>query len=244
MSLRVLITGASSGIGAALATIYAARGARLFVAGRSLAKLQPLLTSPLVTPLCFDVTDQGAVAAAAAEVAAEVAGLDLIIHAAGDCRYVDNGNLDSAIVASMLQTNVMGAVHVVAEFRPLLANGNNPWVYLVSSAAVLFPFPRAEAYGASKAALSYLARSLRADWEPLGIGVGLIEPGFVDTPLTRRNDFAMPTLLSVGDAAKRIVCGIDQKRYEIRFPLRLIMVLRWLQHLPLRVQRAVARRMR
>lgn len=245
--LRVLITGASSGIGEALAEAYARRGARVFAAGRSLDKLQLLaarLAPATVIPLIMDVTDEASVAAAVSQMAADAGALDLVIHAAGDCRYVDDGALNAGVMRAMLDTNVMGAVNLLVATRPLLAAGRAPWIYLVSSAAIHFPFPRAEAYGASKAALSYLARSLRTDWEPHGICVGLIEPGFVDTPLTRRNDFAMPTLLPLADAAARILRGIDQKQYEIRFPLRLMAMLRWLQHLPLTVQRAVARRMR
>lgn len=245
--LRVLITGASSGIGEALAEAYARRGALVFAAGRSLDKLQLLaarLAPATVVAVAMDVTDEASVAAAASQISADCGALDLVIHAAGDCRYIDDGVLDPAVMRAMLETNVMGAVNLLVAMRPLLAAGRDPWIYLVSSAAIHFPFPRAEAYGASKAALSYLARSLRGDWEPHGIHVGLIEPGFVDTPLTRRNDFAMPTLLPVADAAARILRGIDQKQYEIRFPLRLMAMLRWLQHLPLTVQRAVARRMR
>ena len=241
--MRVLITGASSGIGAELARHYAARGAQLFVAGRNGERLAALCEGGRALPLLFDVCDDAEVRAAAVQLAAHCTGLDLLIHAAGDCQYVDDGALTPAVVNRMLDINVLGAVRVLAAFRPLLAAGVQPKVYLVSSAAVYFPFPRAEAYGASKAALSYLARSLRVDWLPHGIDVGLIEPGFVDTPLTRHNDFAMPTLMPVGAAAWRIIRAIDRGELEIRFPRRLMAVLRLLQHLPRGWQCAIARRM-
>lgn len=241
--MRVLIIGGSSGIGAELARHYAARGDQLFVSGRNAERLAALCEGGRALPLLFDVRDEAQVRAAALQLAAHCSGLDLLIYAAGDCRYVDGGALTSAVVADMLDVNLLGAVRVLEAFRPLLAQGERPRIYLVSSAAVYFPFPRAEAYGASKAALSYLARSLRGDWQPHGIGVGLIEPGFVDTPLTRKNDFAMPTLMPVAEAAWRIVRAIDHGALAISFPRRLMVVLRILQLLPASWQCAIARRM-
>jgi NAD(P)-dependent dehydrogenase (short-subunit alcohol dehydrogenase family) len=110
----------------------------------------------------------------------------------------------------------------------------------VSSLAHLFPFGRAEAYGASKAAVSYFADSLRADLAPTGIDVCLIEPGFVDTPLTRKNDFPMPFLLSAGEAAIRIADKLERRAWRIRFPQRLVWSLQLLRCLPYGVRQRVA----
>jgi hypothetical protein len=90
-------------------------------------------------------------------------------------------------------------------------------VVLVSSMAHWLPFPRAEAYGASKAALSWFADSLRLDWEPKGIAVTVVSPGFVDTPLTRKNDFAMPGRVSVDEAVKAIRIGLAAGKCTSRF---------------------------
>lgn len=89
---------------------------------------------------------------------------------------------------------------------------------LVSSMAHWLPFPRAEAYGASKAALTWFANSLRLDWEHKGIAITVVSPGFVDTPLTRKNDFAMPGQVSVDDAVKAIRRGLAKGKSTSPFP--------------------------
>ena len=91
---------------------------------------------------------------------------------------------------------------------------------IVGSSAWWFPFTRAEGYGASKAALAYLAQSLRADLAPEGIEVFLVSPGFVKTPLTDRNDFPMPFLIQPDDAVNRIIKGLNKGRHNIEFPRR------------------------
>jgi NAD(P)-dependent dehydrogenase (short-subunit alcohol dehydrogenase family) len=105
------------------------------------------------------------------------------------------------------------------------------------------PFPRAEAYGASKAALSWFADSLRLDWEPKGIAVTVVSPGFVDTPLTRKNDFSMPGQVSVGQAVTAIRRGLAKGKTHIAFPGAFGLLLRALSSLPAVVQRAFLRRM-
>ncbi len=109
-----------------------------------------------------------------------------------------------------------GPVNCLDALQPQLASGNR--VVLVSSMAHWLSFPRAEAYGASKAALSWFAESLRLDWEPKGIAVTVVSPGFVDTPLTRKNDFAMPGRVSVDEAVKAIRTGLAAEKMHIAFP--------------------------
>ena len=127
---------------------------------------------------------------------------------------------------------------------PLLQKSDQGTLAIVSSLAHLFPFTKAEAYGASKAALSYFADSLRVDLTDLGITVSLIEPGFVDTPLTQKNDFKMPFLLQVDDAAARIRKGLQAQQQRIRFPKRLVWSLHLLNLLPYSVRCKVAARIR
>jgi NAD(P)-dependent dehydrogenase (short-subunit alcohol dehydrogenase family) len=105
------------------------------------------------------------------------------------------------------------------------------------------PFPRAEAYGASKAALTWFANSLRLDWEPKGVSVTVVSPGFVDTPLTRKNDFAMPGQVSVDSAVKAIRRGLAKGKNHIAFPTGFGVLLRLLAGLPESLQRALLRRM-
>ncbi|OZB41935.1 MAG: short-chain dehydrogenase, partial [Alishewanella sp. 34-51-39] len=106
------------------------------------------------------------------------------------------------------------------------------------------PFTRAEAYGASKAAISYFADSLRVDLHDTGIKVCLIEPGFIDTPLTQKNDFAMPFLMPVAQAAERIYSGIAAGKPRLRFPKRLSLMLKLLSALPYGLRIKLANRMK
>ncbi len=166
---------------------------------------------------------------------------DLVILCAGTCEYLDRGVVDAALVERVMNTNFLGPVNCLAALQPQLVAGNR--VVLVSSMAHWLPFPRAEAYGASKAALSWFADSLRLDWEPKGIAVTVISPGFVDTPLTRKNDFAMPGRVSVDEAVKAIRSGLAKGKMHIAFPTRFGFILRLLSRLPAFLQRTLLRRM-
>ena len=235
--MTVLITGASSGIGAGLATSWANDGWHVIACGRDASRLQALQTfSSNITPLLFDMTDRQACHQALSECKA-----DLIILCAGSCEYLEHGVIDAALVERVMATNFQGPVNCLAALQAQLIPGNH--VVLVSSMAHWLPFPRAEAYGASKAALSWFASSLRLDWEPKGIVVTVVSPGFVDTPLTRKNDFSMPGLVSVEQAVKAIRRGITKRKTEIVFPTALGLTLRLLSGLPAIIQRVILRRM-
>jgi short-subunit dehydrogenase len=115
---------------------------------------------------------------------------------------------------------------------PLLRQGVRPHLVGVGSSAAYLPLSRAEAYGASKAAIEYMIRTLRIDLFQENIDVSLVCPGFVKTPLTDRNDFSMPFRLSVEDASKRIRRGIDKRQLEIHFPKRFTFILKALSMIP------------
>lgn len=235
--MTVLITGASSGIGAGLAKSWADDDCQVIACGRDPARLATLAQySPHIRICAFDMTDREACRQA-------LSGLrvDLAILCAGTCEYLDGGVVDADLVERVMQTNFQGPVNCLAALQPQLAAGSR--VVLVSSMAHWLPFPRAEAYGASKAALSWFARSLRLDWEPKGIAVTLVSPGFVDTPLTRKNDFAMPGQISVDRAVRAIRHGLAKGRDHIAFPGGFSLILRLLSALPDVMQRTLLRRM-
>lgn len=166
---------------------------------------------------------------------------DLVILCAGGCEYLDDGLIDACLVDRVMTTNFQGPVNCLAALQHQLTPGSR--VVLVSSMTHWLPFPRAEAYGASKAALTWFANSLRIDWEPKGIAVTLVSPGFVDTPLTRKNDFAMPGLVTVDDAVKAIRHGVARGKTHIAFPTGFSLILRSLSALPAGIQRLLLRRM-
>ncbi|MGS2873210.1 SDR family NAD(P)-dependent oxidoreductase [Enterobacter huaxiensis] len=233
----VLITGASSGIGAGLARSYADDGYHVIACGRDPARLEALHQhSPNVTVRLFDLTDRDACRQALTGCYA-----DVVILCAGTCEYLNHGDVDAALVERVMNTNFLGPVNCLAALQPQLAAGNR--VVLVSSMAHWLHFPRAEAYGASKAALTWFAETLRLDWEPKGIGVTVVSPGFVDTPLTQKNDFAMPGRVSVDEAVKAIRSGLAKEKNHIAFPVSFGLILRLLSALPAFLQNALLRRM-
>lgn len=235
--MTVLITGASSGIGAGLAKSWADDGFHVIACGRDPARLEALHQyNPNITIRLFDMTDRDACRQALAGIYA-----DLVILCAGTCEYLENGVVDAALVERVMATNFLGPVNCLAALEPQLVSGNH--VVLVSSMAHWLHFPRAEAYGASKAALTWFANSLRLDWEPKGIAITVVSPGFVDTPLTRKNDFSMPGQVSVESAVKAIRLGLSKGKNHIAFPTGFSLILRLLAALPACLQRTLLRRM-
>jgi len=244
MTSTCLITGASSGIGRELALHYAANGWIVYAVARSADKLRELEQKPGVCALPLDLTDNTALQRIAQQLSDDGVVLDLLLLNAGTCEYVDANNLDLAAFERTFAINFHAVVAATKYFMPLLKASLAPQLAIVSSMAHFFPFTRSEAYGASKAAVSYFVDSLRVDLADSGISISLIEPGFVDTPLTQKNDFAMPFLVPVTQAANRIYTGLAQGKSRIRFPRRLSLLLKLLSLLPYDLRNSVARRMK
>lgn len=226
----VWITGATSGIGRALAQQLVADGDRVIASARNAAALAALERAGggAITALAFDITDTAAVAAMTARLKA-LGGIDTVIANAGTCEYIDVADFDAAAARRVIETNTIGTFNTVAAALPALS-GPTPQVVLVSSLSTLVGLPRASAYGASKAAIDYLGRSLMIDLGGRGVDVTVVRPGFVKTSLTDRNDFAMPFIVEVEVAAARIAAGIRRRRRWVSFPARLVLALRiaWL----------------
>lgn len=232
MSLCCLITGASSGIGQATAKYYADQGWTVYAVARSVEKLQKLATIPGIIALPIDLTDTQAIINSANDLKTKGIKLDLMLLNAGTCEYVSAQDLDLDAFHRTFAINFHANVAAIKYFLPILLLAKQPQLAVVSSMAHFFPFTRSEAYGASKAALSYFVDSLRVDLAETNIEICLIEPGFVDTPLTEKNDFNMPFLLSVDQAVQRIYQGLAQHKLRIRFPARLSLMLKFMACLP------------
>jgi short-subunit dehydrogenase len=213
---RVWITGASAGIGAALVQAFVARRARVAITARRRDLLEQMATAHggadgsrvLVVPA--DVTDRDAVIAAARAIEAAWGGIDLAIFNAG-------GVVDGDFIKTMTlnYSSVVYGVEAVAD--GMIARGRGH-IAAVASLAGYRPGPVAHEYGASKAAVIYLMNGLRFTLAPRGVKVTVINPGFVRTPLTDRNQFTMPFLVEADDAAARIVRGLERGKKEIHFP--------------------------
>lgn len=211
--MKVLITGATSGIGLQLALDYAADGHQVYAVGRSQQALQQLNEKGLET-IEVDLLDRDKTLAAFAD----LDGVDLAILSAGSCEYIDMPDFDSELIARVMRTNVETMAHSIEALLPSLRRGRNPRLVGVGSSAAYVPLPRAEAYGASKAAIAYLMKTLRVTLAPENIAVSLVCPGFVKTPLTDLNDFPMPMRIDVETASASIRKGIERGRAEIHFP--------------------------
>lgn len=226
----IWITGASSGIGRALVCRLAARNNFIVISSRSRDKLLELqkVAPQRIRVLDCDVGDSVDMARAARELAGLTDQLDLVIAGAGVCEYDDDLQLDTASYRRVFDVNFFGAVNTLRCALPLLAGSRAPQFAAVGSLSSVVGFPRAEAYGASKAALAYFLDAVRADTSQVALQVAHIRPGFIDTPLTESNDFAMPFLMSPEQAAERIERGLARRHHTIDFPRRLSWPLRLL----------------
>lgn len=226
---RVWLVGASSGIGAALAGELARLGARVALSARSVDKLRALdIPDALLLPC--DATDTASLAGARASLLAAWRGVDLVIYLAGDYVPMRTGDFDLAVAEKVITVNFNGGMRLAATVLPDLQAGGG--IAFVASVAGYRGLPKALAYGPGKAALIHFAECLHLDLAPQGIGVWVINPGFVATPLTAKNDFAMPALLTPEQAALATVDGLKTGRFEIHYPKRFTRVMKLLALLP------------
>ena len=239
---RVWLLGASSGIGLATARLLHGRGARVIVSARQATALDDFVSAhPGSQALALDITDREAVRAAAARLVAE-GPLDLVCYLAGHYRPMRAMDLDLDDALRHQQVNLTGVWHLLAALVPALLAQGHGHLSLVSSVAGFRGLPRSLAYGPTKAALINLAESLYLDLRPRGLGVSVITPGFVATPLTAGNDFPMPALLTPEQAAAEIVRGWERGQFMIHFPKRFSRFLLLLRLLPYRAYFALVRR--
>lgn len=242
---RIWLTGASSGIGAALAEQLLQQGHRLALSARTVEPLQALATRfpDQVLVVAGDLSDSDQVRAIGEHIAQVWGALDCAILNAGTCEYIDVSAFEAAMVERVMRANLFSASYCIEAALPLLRLGERPHLVGVGSSVTFLPLPRAEAYGASKAAIRYLMETLRIDLRAENIAVTLVSPGFVDTPLTQQNDFPMPMRWPVDKAARYIAERLHQQPFEISFPGPFIAILKLLGHLPKRLQVALGARM-
>ncbi|NJM32348.1 MAG: SDR family NAD(P)-dependent oxidoreductase [Limnobacter sp.] len=232
-SKRIWIVGASSGIGEALARQFDALGAHCMLSARSKDKLHTLcaeLTHAHALPL--DVTDEQAVKGAFRNLLEQCGGIDLIVLLAGTYSEMSVKSFNLAAVKKQIDVNLNGTMHVLDAVLPTLIQQHYGHVSLVSSVAGYRGLPNSLAYGPSKAALINLAEALHLEMKRMNVGVSVVNPGFVDTPLTRTNTFPMPFLMTAGKAAQDMIKGYEKGQFELHFPKKFTCGLRLLRLLP------------
>ena len=228
------LVGASTGIGRATASRLHALGARVIVSARTLQALDGFVaTHPGSEALALDVTHQDAMRAAAARIVAQHGSLDLAFYCAGIYTPMRATEFQLDVALRHQQVNVTGALYLLDAVLPTLLQQakQGRWAHLslVSSVAGYRGLPQSLAYGPTKAALISLAQTLYMDLKDAGVGVSVVDPGFVDTPATSVNTFRMPALITAEQAAEAIVRGWGRGEFEIHFPKRFTRALKALQ---------------
>ena len=231
------LTGASSGIGKATALDLARRGWTVCLTARRLEELEALAGEAAGLPgrlvaHAGDVTDEAGMAALVETIERIHGPIALAFFNAGVAPYTRAGALDVDAFRQALNVNVLGAANGLAPVLARMGARKKGQVAVNASVAGYRGLPKAAAYGASKAAAIHLCEALKFDCDNLGITMQVVNPGFIDTPLTRKNDFPMPFLMSMDDAARRVVDGFERGRFEIIFPRRLAFILKIMRLLP------------
>ncbi|ERL55798.1 SDR family NAD(P)-dependent oxidoreductase [Psychrobacter aquaticus] len=224
--LHILITGATSGIGYQLTKDYLLEGHHVYAVGRddgALAELKSLGAETIE----LDLMDRDKVIEAFNEI--EV--VDLAICGAGMCEYLDMPNFDSASFMKVMSVNMGTLAHAIEGVLPKLIASKGRLVG-IGSASAYVPFARAEAYGSSKAAIHYLMKTLQISLAENDVSVSLVVPGFVETPMTKQNDFPMPFIQTPEQASQAIRNGIKNGHDVIEFPKKLTLPLKALGTLP------------
>ena len=247
----VWLVGASTGIGRATASILHAQGARVVVSARNAGALAAFVNAhPGAQALPLDATDPLAVKAAAQTLVAQGA-LDCVVYCAGHYHAMSATHMDMPDLLRHNEINYLGALYLLDAVSPqMLAQAVNPstgqrgHISLMGSVAGYRGLPNSLAYGPTKAALINLTETLYLDLCNKGVGVSLINPGFVDTPLTRQNQFKMPALITPEQAAEEILHGWAQGAFEIHFPKRFTRLMKALQLLTYPAFFAATRRLK
>ncbi len=243
----VWLVGASSGIGRATAVLLHARGATVVVSARSKPALDEFVAAhPGSEAIALDATDRAAMRDAAAHITAKHGGIDLAMYCAGTYASMRATAFELEVALHHMRVNYDGALFMLDAVLPQLLtqarSGRGGHISLVSSVAGFRGLPQSLAYGPTKAALINLAETLYLDLQPEGLGISVINPGFVETPLTSQNDFKMPALITPEEAAREIVKGWEAGDFEIHFPKRFTLWLKGLRHLGYRPYFAAVRR--
>jgi short-subunit dehydrogenase len=213
---RVWIIGASTGIGAQTAKLLLAQGARVALSA-------------------LDIVDHASVSAAHTAIVQYWQSLDLVLIFAGGYNEMRADSFDLAAANQLIDLNLRGVYNCLDLVLPQLLEQGSGGIGIVASVAGYSGLPKALIYGPTKAALINLCESLYIDLRPRGVGVYLINPGFVDTPLTAANDFPMPALISAEEAAQQLLQGLERGQFHIHFPRRFTNCLRLLRLLPYRL---------
>lgn len=233
----ILLTGASSGIGYELAAKLAKENCRVALLARNIEKLNEIVgrfgsERNILLPLRCDVTRREEVHSSIDKVMNTFGGIDMLILNAGLSRRIDAEDFTSEQGEEILSVNLISQFYFLEKLIPHFVSKKEGVIAGVSSLSDVRGFPRSGFYSASKAAFTRLLESLRTELNPYNIKVITIRPGFVQTPMTDKNEFHMPFLMKPDKAADIIINGLKKDKRIIQFPFPTVMGTRLIKILP------------
>ena len=233
---KIWITGASSGIGKALAEKFAFEGWRVAVSARRKEILDEMANNKNIFSYPLDVTNQEQISDVFSKIISEFGNLDLCVFSSGtyDPKLEQGINIQQN--KFVMETNFFGVLHCIKSVEKYFKDRRDGHISVVSSIAAYRGLPNSSGYGPSKAALTNLTESLYFDFKKYNVRISLVSPGFIKTPLTDKNEFPMPFIKSPEFAAEKMFDGLTKsKAFEIHFPKALTMLLKLLRILPYRI---------
>jgi len=239
------VTGASSGIGRGLALRLARDGWRVAASARSGDELAGLVAEAggAVEAFVLDITDGEAVRQTVQRIEGELGPIELAVLNAGTYAPMFARHFDAAAFRRTVDVNLMGTVECLAALLPQMIERKSGHVAVMASVAGFVGLPGAAGYAATKAALNAMCEALYPDLARYGVRLTVINPGFVKTPLTDKNTFPMPFLVSNDEAVDSIARGLNALRFEITFPWQMALSMKALALLPHRLLFAITNRM-
>ena len=233
---KIWITGASSGIGKAVAEMFASQGWKVAVSARRKELLDELAKNENISSFPLDVTDQSQIKNVFKNILNEFGDLDICLFSSGTYEPKDEKSIDPDKIKNVINVNFLGVIDCVKAVEDYFKNRKSGHISIVSSIAGYRGLPNSSGYGPSKAALTNFSESIYFDFKKYKVKVSVVSPGFIKTPLTDKNEFPMPFLRSPEFAAEKIYNGLmNSNSFEIDFPKQLTFTLKFLRILPYRI---------
>ena len=230
---KIWITGASSGIGKAVALKFASEGWRVAISARREKLLDELAKNQNIKSFPLDVTNQTQIRSVFKNILNEFGDLDICLFSSGTYEPKDEQSIDPDKIKNVINVNFLGVIDCVKAVEDYFKNKKSGHISIVSSIAGYRGLPNSSGYGPSKAALTNFSESIYFDFKKFGVRISVISPGFIKTPLTDKNAFPMPFLKTPEYAAEKIFNGLVKgNSFEIHFPKSLTLTLKFLRILP------------
>ena len=233
---KIWITGASSGIGKALAEKFASEGWKVAVSARRKEILDEMSKRENISSYPLDVTNQEQIKNTFSKIINNFGNLDLCVFSSGTYDPKLEQEINIKQNHFVMETNFFGVLYCIKSVEKYFKDKREGHISIVSSVAAYRGLPNSSGYGPSKAALTNLAESLYFDFKKDNVRISLVSPGFIKTPLTDKNEFPMPFIKSPEFAAEKMFYGLTKsKAFEIHFPKALTLLLKFLRVLPYRI---------